>query len=171
MRQSHQQRAYPDFKPQQGSVLTISLFLLLVLTIIGATALNDTIMDEKMAANLKNNVIAFQAAESTKGRTLIDTAQTDNILLQAIAHKNASDDNPTPAPTTSYALPGKTSNNGVIEYQGMGNIFGSTANIGDPNRKVGYRMNITSNGTVNNTNATAQTLQGTIKGPYPFPIQ
>ncbi|NOZ52561.1 MAG: hypothetical protein GXP08_05370 [Gammaproteobacteria bacterium] len=156
-----------SFKSQQGSVLTISLFLLLVLTIIGASALNNTIMDEKMAANLQNNVIAFQAAESTKGRTLIDTAQTDDILLQAIQ----SDNNNDPAPTTTYILQGNIVNNGEVVYRGMSNIFGSTANIGDPNRKVGYRMDITSNGAVINTNASAQTLQGTVKGPYPFAIQ
>jgi len=158
-----------DNKFQQGSVLTISLFLLLVLTIIGATALNDTVMDEKMAANLKNNVTAFQAAESTKGRTLIDTAQTDNILLQAIAHNDNDTDNS--QPTTRYTLSNDTSNDAAIAYKGMSNIFGSTANIGDPNRKVGYKMNITSNGAVNNTHAVAQTQQGTIKGPYPFPNQ
>ncbi len=49
---------------QQGSVLIISLVLLLVLTILGISGMDNTIMEEKMAGNLYQSNIAFQNAET-----------------------------------------------------------------------------------------------------------
>ncbi len=48
---------------QQGSVLIISLVLLLVLTILGISSMDNTIMEEKMAGNLYQSNVAFQNAE------------------------------------------------------------------------------------------------------------
>jgi Tfp pilus assembly protein PilX len=52
-------------KSQSGAVLIISLIILLALTIIGITSSNVTSLEEKMAANIKDINLAFQAAEST----------------------------------------------------------------------------------------------------------
>ncbi len=49
---------------QKGSVLIISLLLLLVATILGLSSMQNTIIEEKMAGNLRHNYVAFQAAES-----------------------------------------------------------------------------------------------------------
>jgi len=62
-------RQYPNhcFGPghqQAGSVLIISLMLLLMLTIIGVTAMNNVTLEERMAGNLLDANLAFQAAES-----------------------------------------------------------------------------------------------------------
>lgn len=48
---------------QQGAVLIVSLMLLLVMTLIGVTALQTTTLEEKMAGNLRDRETAFQAAE------------------------------------------------------------------------------------------------------------
>ncbi|MEC9406938.1 MAG: PilX N-terminal domain-containing pilus assembly protein [Abyssibacter sp.] len=48
---------------QQGSVLLISLVMLLVLTVIGITTLRTTVSQERMSANDRDSQIAFQAAE------------------------------------------------------------------------------------------------------------
>jgi type IV pilus assembly protein PilX len=49
---------------QSGVVLVISLIMLLLLTVIGSTAMQTTSLEEKMAGNLRDKDLAFQAAES-----------------------------------------------------------------------------------------------------------
>ena len=49
---------------QRGIALFISLVLLLVLTIAGVSAVQTTTMEERMARNSHDSLIAFQAAET-----------------------------------------------------------------------------------------------------------
>ena len=49
---------------ETGVALFISLVLLLVLTIIGVSAVQTTSLEERMARNSHDNVLAFQAAEA-----------------------------------------------------------------------------------------------------------
>ncbi len=49
---------------QRGAVLVITLIMLLVLTILGITAMQTTTMQEKMAGNARDRDLAFQSAES-----------------------------------------------------------------------------------------------------------
>jgi type IV pilus assembly protein PilX len=51
-------------KKQSGAVLVISLIMLLLLTIIGLDSMQTSILEEKMAYNMKDRSLAFQAAES-----------------------------------------------------------------------------------------------------------
>ncbi|NOS87147.1 MAG: pilus assembly protein PilX [Methylococcaceae bacterium] len=52
-------------RPQQtGAVLAISLVILVLLTIIGISAAQFTGLEEKMAGNLRDRNLAFQAAET-----------------------------------------------------------------------------------------------------------
>ncbi|HEU5338836.1 MAG TPA: PilX N-terminal domain-containing pilus assembly protein [Sulfuricaulis sp.] len=55
-----------SFEPhsQQGVALVMSLVFLLLLTMLGVTALSTTSLEEKMAANSKERNTSFQAAES-----------------------------------------------------------------------------------------------------------
>jgi len=53
-----------DTTTQRGAVLVISLLILLLLTIIGITAMRTTTMEEKMAGNLRDQNLAFQAGEA-----------------------------------------------------------------------------------------------------------
>ena len=52
-------------KQQRGVVLVTSLIMLLVMTLIGITGMQTTMLEEKMAGNYNDQNIAFQAAEST----------------------------------------------------------------------------------------------------------
>ncbi|MDZ4263262.1 MAG: PilX N-terminal domain-containing pilus assembly protein [Pseudomonadota bacterium] len=52
-------------KQQHGSALIISLLILLVMTIIGISAMSSSTMEEKMAANDRNQKAIFQNAESS----------------------------------------------------------------------------------------------------------
>lgn len=49
---------------QRGAVLIVSLVILLVMTLLGVTAMQGTTLEEKMAGNLRQRNIAFQSAES-----------------------------------------------------------------------------------------------------------
>lgn len=49
---------------QRGVVLVVSLIMLLLLSIVGITAMQTTQLEEKMAGNQRNLNLAFQAAES-----------------------------------------------------------------------------------------------------------
>jgi len=51
-------------KNQTGVVLVVSLVMLLLLTLIGLTGMQTTSLEEKMAGNIRNQNLAFQAAES-----------------------------------------------------------------------------------------------------------
>ncbi len=50
---------------QQGAVLVISLIILVILTILGISAMQTTSLEERMAGNMRDRNIAFQAAEAT----------------------------------------------------------------------------------------------------------
>ncbi|WP_120996767.1 pilus assembly PilX family protein [Stutzerimonas urumqiensis] len=49
---------------QRGAVLLVALVMLLLLTIIGIAAMRDTNLQEKMAGNMRDHSLAFQAAEA-----------------------------------------------------------------------------------------------------------
>lgn len=54
----------PPRNRQQGVALIMALAFLVILTIIGVTALSTTSLQEKMAGNVQDKNTAFQAAES-----------------------------------------------------------------------------------------------------------
>jgi len=49
---------------QRGSVLIVSMVMLFLLTLIGVTSMSSTSLEEKMAGNLRDQQLAFQAAEA-----------------------------------------------------------------------------------------------------------
>ncbi len=57
---------YPAGLPQvqKGAVLAVSLLILLIMTIIGVSALQTTTLEERMAGNLLDQRMAFQTAEA-----------------------------------------------------------------------------------------------------------
>jgi type IV pilus assembly protein PilX len=60
---------------QQGVVLVVSLIMLLLMTLIGITGMQTTSLEEKMAGNMRDRNLAFQAAESAlkAGETFLAT--------------------------------------------------------------------------------------------------
>jgi type IV pilus assembly protein PilX len=55
---------YSHVSHQSGAVLIISLIMLLLLTLIATTGMQTSSLEEKMANNLRQRNLAFQAAES-----------------------------------------------------------------------------------------------------------
>lgn len=51
-------------KKEKGAVLMVSLVMLILLSLISIGSMNTSIMEEKMAGNMRDQNLAFQAAES-----------------------------------------------------------------------------------------------------------
>jgi type IV pilus assembly protein PilX len=64
---------------QSGVVLIISLIMLLLLTLIGTAGMRTTSLEEKMAGNMRDKNLAFQAAESAlnAAEVTLDVATVD----------------------------------------------------------------------------------------------
>lgn len=59
---------------QSGAVLIVAMIILVILTLLGVTAMNTTSLQERIASNTQEQVHAFQAAE-----TGLNLAFTDNL--------------------------------------------------------------------------------------------
>lgn len=55
--------AMNNTRQQRGTILVISLIMLLLMTIIGLASMRGTVLEERMAGNWRDRNIAFQAAE------------------------------------------------------------------------------------------------------------
>lgn len=64
---------------EQGAVLAIGLLILVVMTLIGVTAMTTTSLENKMAGNLKDWNLALQAAEGGLRDAEIDIATTGRV--------------------------------------------------------------------------------------------
>jgi len=49
---------------QNGAVMVVSLMMLVVMTLIGVTAMRTTVLEEKMSGNTRDTMLAFEAAET-----------------------------------------------------------------------------------------------------------
>lgn len=49
---------------QKGATLIVCMIILVIITILGVGSIQDTTLEEKMAGNMKNRNMAFQAAET-----------------------------------------------------------------------------------------------------------
>jgi type IV pilus assembly protein PilX len=64
-------------KQQRGSALIISLLILLVMTIIGISAMSGSTLEEKMAASDRNQKAVFQNAENSLKQVETTLTQAD----------------------------------------------------------------------------------------------
>ncbi len=64
MMRSPKTRTRPAYKRQSGAALIFGLIMLLIMTLIGVTSMGTSNLEEKMAGNTRDRVVAFQAAES-----------------------------------------------------------------------------------------------------------
>lgn len=51
-------------KSQSGAVLAVGLIILLIMTVLGVSTLHNSVIEEHMNGNLRDNRIAFEAAEA-----------------------------------------------------------------------------------------------------------
>lgn len=57
-------KTLPMSAAQRGATLIVALIMLLVLTVIGVAGMQDTTLQERMAGNMRDRNLAFQAAEA-----------------------------------------------------------------------------------------------------------
>lgn len=75
-----------NLKKQDGSVLVISLLILVVLTMIGVSSMSSSSLQEKMSGNFRDREIAFQAAEMAVA--FAETYVKDNINTANLANSD-----------------------------------------------------------------------------------
>ena len=51
-------------KKQTGTAIIVCLMLLTIATLIGINAVSSTVLEEKMAGNIRNKHLSFQSAEA-----------------------------------------------------------------------------------------------------------
>lgn len=72
-----------QIRQQRGAVLIVSMIMLLLLTLLGVTAMRTTALEERMAGNARDRHVAFEAAEAALVeaemflRTIVTTAPFD----------------------------------------------------------------------------------------------
>lgn len=128
---------------QRGITLVVSLIFLLLLTILGVTAISTSTLQEKMSGNLRDQDVAFQAAESAL------RAGEDAINLLWVAGR--------PSPISSTNCTNCAWNTGTTdpsndtwwnlwknEYGGTGKQL--TETIADPFFVIEHAANITDSG-------------------------
>jgi len=69
---------------QRGTVLVVSLIVLLVMTLIGITSMQTTVLEERMAGNLREHNLAFQAGEAAQQLAL--------TYLESLSHAPVASD-------------------------------------------------------------------------------
>jgi type IV pilus assembly protein PilX len=69
----------PEFKGQRGVALIVVLILLLIVTLLGLASMHGTLLEERMAGNLYDRSLSFQASERAlrEAEALVRTGQTD----------------------------------------------------------------------------------------------
>lgn len=105
-----------------GVALVMALVFLLLLTILGVTTMNTTVLQERMAGNLRDRNLAFQAAESAllAGENRVGSAITINAVVAAASITN--DGLHKPSTTTTPVWEQATLWNGtdVFAFTGLG---------------------------------------------------
>ena len=66
-----------DRTRQGGAVLIVAMIILVILTLLGVTAMNTTQLQERIASNTQEQVHAFQAAETGLNRAFADNLAYD----------------------------------------------------------------------------------------------
>lgn len=72
----------PTAQRQQGVVLVVALILLIVLTLLGISAMDTTVLEHRLAKNNEERIQAFQAGEA--GLLQARNVFADNTWIQAI---------------------------------------------------------------------------------------
>ena len=154
---------------QSGAVLIISLIMLLLLTLIGASSMQTTSLEEKMAGNLRDRNLAFQAAESAlrAGEAFLTqatlpsftSAGTDGLYNETAITPQQNDDWSTfNTITYTTATLTNTASPPLYVIQRLSNIGSSSLDAGNYNENELYRVTARGVGSTSNTAVVLQTI-------------
>jgi type IV pilus assembly protein PilX len=134
---------------KEGAVLIISLIMLLLLTIIGVTAIQTSSLEEKMAGNMRDQNLAFQAAESALRVGETETATIAASDFYTGSTNPLSDINWANASVRAY----KENALYIIEPPTITYGFGYEAGTPSSSAQTNYWYRITAHGTSGTGNA------------------
>jgi len=139
---------------QRGTVLIMSMLMLLIMTLIGITTMNTATLEEKMSANSMNSNISMQASESA-----VDAALDDTANLVTALHSGA--------PVNVTVNLGNANVTSVAAIQFIGSTIAPGFSFGNNQGTFStYQFTATGTGTVPAANATTVTVQGVYRvGP------
>ena len=146
---------------QQGAALVVGLLILLLATFLAVAAMNNATVQERMAANLQNENIAFQAAESSVNDQINLVSAGDMSVLNAASAQYGL---ATPAwPTRNYDA-GDANVATTVEVRSMGFMSLTTGNSMDADESSvklsGVRFEMRSVSTVAGSGARVSIIQG-----------
>ncbi|BBD80427.1 pilus assembly PilX family protein [Aerosticca soli] len=78
----HRRASSPASRRQRGVALVVALVLLVVITLVGLAAIRGTLLQNKMAANLYDRQVAFQAAEAGMRAAMAKLASDQTIARE-----------------------------------------------------------------------------------------
>jgi len=109
---------------QRGSVLGIALIFLLLMTILGVSAMQGTTMQERMAGNQRDRDLAFQAAEAALrfGESWLNDPTPYSTPCGTLTHKEMADASAlltNPAAWNGTDDPDATDCNAVVTASGL----------------------------------------------------
>ncbi|TXH04945.1 MAG: hypothetical protein E6R07_06125 [Nevskiaceae bacterium] len=157
---------------QQGIALVVGLILLLIITLLGITAIRSTTQQERMASNAQQQTVVFQTAEEAirlmmnelRGLVPIPTGCTARPLLVAALQPTS----PVTACETSRSPTTSASGSSATAVISYANSNSATAAGNSAGTYVCYNFNITSTATQTGTNGWDQHIQGVCRlGPAP----
>jgi type IV pilus assembly protein PilX len=130
---------YVSPRRQRGAVLFVGLIFLLLLTLLGVTGMQVTVLQERMAGNFR---VAHQAFEQTEGQVAGGQADVRNVLVSLDTYTTVATSTGTnPTPWESWLT--DTTNTPQLQilrrYCGAGCSDGLSAPTGaDPERQVNF---------------------------------
>ncbi|OED36354.1 hypothetical protein AB833_27410 [Chromatiales bacterium (ex Bugula neritina AB1)] len=133
-------------KNQQGATLFIALIMLVIISLLGVTALKNASIEEQMSSNLYQKNITFQASESAVESTINNASLISQVLTSTTPINQ----------TVSVPIPNATAN---VTYTstGVGPSIGNSQQFG------GQRIMITSTGQIAAVNARTVTIHGIVR--------
>ena len=136
-----------SMQKQQGATLFVALIILVIVSLVGVTAMKNANVEEQMASNLYQKNLTFQASESAVESTINNTS----LIQQALTSTTPIQQNvPVPIPNTTATV--------SYASAGSGMAVGSSANLFS-----GMRLMITATGSIPALNARTVTVHGVVR--------
>lgn len=167
---------------QQGAALLVSLIILLVLSIIGISAMRGGLLQSLIAANSQQSEMAFSAADAGASATIYTASQQGvaegGILASATAAAGATvslevdsaGNAATAAGDVAFLDAGRatpiTTATTTVAWQGCtASCPGYSMRVGDTNRPGCHSFEIDSTGSVGDTSTQVQQVANTVAAP------
>lgn len=143
--------------PQKGMVLVVSLIFLLLLTLLGVSAMQNATMQEKMSGSVMVRNQSFQLAEAALRLGESSIQVKDFVLAKCTSPATCAP----PAEATGYPKAGNNSSSGVTWVQAGTNAVFALQNIGTTTTPISRPPTCSASSSVTLYRVTAAAKQGT----------